>query len=363
MHSCTRRTVTAPDAGLRRARPSRRSLVSSGKSSRSRRAWTTSPSSERTTSTTRGAGRVRILPVLCGAERRLGARLHGVVGRHSDHPSDAPHIRRLQGSLVRDHRRPAAIRRARHITVPREAGILSDLFHEEEAEAWVRAHVEPVGGMELVHERPWGTVRRLPVAGGVAWFKECAPAQAFEPGLTAALAGRWSDRVPDVLGYDDEHAWLLLGDAGEPLGFDGGPEPWMSVLPRYAELQHGEAAHAAEHLDGGVPDRRIATFPALYETMLARELPLRRGDLARLRAFAPRFAELSDELAAQGIPETIQHDDLHGANVYPRGGTPRILDWGDSCVSHPFVTLFVTFLHLDEVGARDSAWYASLRDA
>jgi len=97
--------------------------------------------------------------------------------------------------------------------------------------------------------------------------------------------------------------------------------------------------------------------------MLARELPLRSGDLARLRAFAPRFAELCDELAAQGVPETIQHDDLHGANVYPRDGAPRILDWGDSCVSHPFVTLFVTFLHLDEMAGSNTAWCARLRDA
>jgi hypothetical protein len=238
--------------------------------------------------------------------------------------------------------------------------------HEEETEAWIRAHVEPMGAMELVHERPWGTVRRVPVAGGVAWFKVCAPVQAFEPRLTAALASRWPDRLPDVLGQNDERAWLLLGDAGEPLGFGGGPEPWLSVLPRYAELQRGEAAaHATEHLDGGVPDRRIATFPALYETMLARELPVGSGDLARLRAFAPRFAELCDELAAGGVPETIQHDDLHGANVYPRDVTPRILDWGDSCVSHPFVTMFVTFLHLEEMDGltRDSEWFARLRDA
>jgi hypothetical protein len=237
---------------------------------------------------------------------------------------------------------------------------------EEEAEAWIRAHVEPTGAMELVHERPWATVRRMPVAGGVAWFKECAPVQAFEPRLTAALACRWPDRLPEVLGHDDERAWLLLGDAGEPLGFGTGLEPWLSILPRYAELQRGEAAYAAEHLDGGVPDRRIATFPALYETMLTRELPLGRGDLVRLRAFAPRFAELCDELlAAGGVPATIQHDDLHGANVYSRDVNPRILDWGDSCVSHPFVTMFVTFLHLEEVDGltRDSEWLARLRDA
>jgi hypothetical protein len=239
------------------------------------------------------------------------------------------------------------------------------LLQKDEAEAWIRAHVEPLGGMELVHERPWGTVRRVSVAGGVAWFKVCPPGQAFEPRLTAALARRWSDRLPEVLGHDDERAWLLLGDAGEPLGIDSGPEAWLPVLPRYAELQRGEAAHAAEHLDSRVPDRRIVTFPALYEAMLARELPLSSGDLTRLHAFAPRFAALCDELASGSVAETIQHDDLHGANVYPHGPMPRILDWGDSCVSHPFVTLFVTFMHLEEMAGemRDGAWSARLRDA
>jgi hypothetical protein len=219
--------------------------------------------------------------------------------------------------------------------------------------------------MERVHERPWASVWRVRVADGVAWFKVCAPVQAFEPRLTAALAHRWPDRLSEVLAHDEQRAWLLLGDAGEPLGIGVGPQPWLSVLPRYAELQRGETAHVAEHLESGVPDRRLAEFPALYEAMLARELPLRGDALARLRAFAPRFAELCEELAARGVPETVQHDDLHGANVYPRDGTPRILDWGDSCVSHPFLTPFITFLHLQELGRPpcDEAWRVRLRDA
>jgi hypothetical protein len=171
--------------------------------------------------------------------------------------------------------------------------------------------------------------------------------QAFEPRLTAALARRWPDRAPTVLAHDEERAWLLLDDAGRALGVFGAHEPWLSVLPRYAELQRGESAFAAEHLDRGVPDRRLAAFPALYERLLARELPLAADEPARLRSFAPQLAELCDRLAASGIPETIQHDDLHGANVYPRNGTARILDWGDACVSHPFLTAFVTFLHLE----------------
>ena len=60
---------------------------------------------------------------------------------------------------------------------------------------WIRAHVEPVGAIETAHERPWATVLRVPIAGGIAWFKACAPVQAFEPRLSAELYSRWPDRV------------------------------------------------------------------------------------------------------------------------------------------------------------------------
>jgi hypothetical protein len=83
--------------------------------------------------------------------------------------------------------------------------------------------------------------------------------------------------------------------------------------------------------------------------MLTHELPLSATDWAQLRAFAPGFRRLCEELAAAGIPETIQHDALHGNNVYRRDGAASILDWGDSCLSHPFLTLFVVFLHLEEM--------------
>jgi len=136
-----------------------------------------------------------------------------------------------------------------------------------EPEAWIARHVEPAGPLDHVHTRPWSAVTRVPVAGGAVWFKACAPVQAFEVALTVALAERWPDRVPAVLGHDAARGWLLLGDAGRPLRVFGrdGLEAWLRVLPLYAELQRGEAAHADEHLAAGVPDQRLETLPAAYE--------------------------------------------------------------------------------------------------
>jgi hypothetical protein len=229
---------------------------------------------------------------------------------------------------------------------------------DEQAEAVIRAHVEPAASIELVHERPWGSVRRVATRDGTLWFKACAPVQAFEPGLTAALAGRWPQSLPAVVAHE-EGRWLLLRDAGAPIGFDGNPDAWLAILPRYAEIQCGETERAAAHVRSGVPDRPLSAFPALYESMLARPLPLEDTARARLRAFVREFAVLCDALSSAGPAETIQHDDLHGGNVYADHLAYRILDWGDACVSHPFLTWFVTFIHLDE----SRATVERLRDA
>jgi hypothetical protein len=235
------------------------------------------------------------------------------------------------------------------------------------AEAWIRDHIQPTGPIQMAHERPWATVLRVPFAGGTAWFKACAPVQAFEPRLTAELSMRWPDRVGEVLGHDEERAWLLLDDAGTPVQtFGSPPEIWRAVLPPYAELQRGEAPRTLEHLAHGVPDLRLAKLPARYEANLLRpDLPLDPAEVARLRAFARRFEELCIELAAHDIPEAVQHDDLHGANVYLRGDRLRVLDWGDSSISHPFFSLVVTFRFLEEVnGLRPGdGWFGRLRDA
>jgi hypothetical protein len=234
------------------------------------------------------------------------------------------------------------------------------------AEGWIRAHVEPTGAIETTHVRPWATVMRIPVGGGVIWFKACAPVQAFEPRLTAELYERWPDRVTEVLAVDEARHWLLLGDAGVAVGERGNPpEAWLEALPLYAELQKGETAYALDHIGHGVPDLRTAALPAGYERLLASELPIAKADVKRLQDYAPRFTELCSALAKLGIQESIQHDDLHVANLYSEGGNLRVVDWGDSSIAHPFFSLLVTLRFLEEFNhlAPSDAWFRRLRDA
>ncbi|MDQ1459207.1 MAG: hypothetical protein QOI08_691 [Actinomycetota bacterium] len=234
------------------------------------------------------------------------------------------------------------------------------------AAEWVCAYVTPIGRVQIESDQPWARVWRVPIQGGVAWFKVCAPVQAFEPRLTTELFERWPDRVAEVIAHDAERRWLLLADAGTPLRALGNPpEAWLDLLPRYAELQRSEAAHVTEHLRDGVPDLRVATLPARYDDLLGRDLPLDDDAALRLSRFAPRFAHLCELLAATGVPPSVQHDDLHAANLYVDRHRVRVLDWGDASISHPFASLVATFRFLEETNRLrpDDAWFARLRDA
>jgi hypothetical protein len=231
---------------------------------------------------------------------------------------------------------------------------------------WVRSAVPSAREVVLDRDRPWAAMYRVPTLEGQLWFKACGEVQAFEPRLTSELATRWPDRVVRVLAHDAERRWLLTADAGSDVGVAGNPpELWLRILPRYAELQIGEVEHVDAHLEGGVPDMRLETLPGRFDQLVARELPFDADEVARLRSFAPHFADLCRQLAAEHPVHSIQHDDLHMRSLFQDGDTLRILDWGDSSIAHPFGSLVVTFRFLEELNGLPPAhpWFDRLRDA
>ncbi|MGY2003039.1 phosphotransferase [Blastococcus sp. SYSU DS1024] len=215
-----------------------------------------------------------------------------------------------------------------------------------------RAGLEPAGPPEQVHVRVWSTAFRIPVrGGGVVWLKSVGPGSVQEPVLAEAL-GRWvPQRVLVPLAADRERRLLLLPDGGPTLRGAGSAEPaaWASMLADHARLQSEVAQHADELVCLGVPDHRPERLPELVEDLLADDEAQRVGrpdglaaDVrARVLAGLGEYAEACRELAGSGLPPTVQHDDLHDANVFVRGGRHRFFDWGDASVAHPFLVLLV----------------------
>lgn len=237
---------------------------------------------------------------------------------------------------------------------------------DPDADAWIAAAVEPTGPAESTHVRPWATVLRVPTANGDVWFKANAPELRHEAALLRLLAARRPELVPEPIALDLDRGWILMRDAGtrlcELVAEEQSLDRWLDVLPRYAELQLALAGDVDELLALGVPDLRLGTLPERYERLVD-ELD---GD-PRYRAAIPRVRELAAELGEYGLPETIQHDDLHDRNVFVGAdGGYRIVDWGDAVVSHPFFTLSVTLEGVIQWGLDDvegSVETAPFRDA
>jgi Ser/Thr protein kinase RdoA (MazF antagonist) len=116
---------------------------------------------------------------------------------------------------------------------------------------------------------------------------------------------------------------------------------WLDVLPVYAGLQLDLTPFAEELVALGTPDHRLGV------------LPVKAAAIPELADDAATIADLSARLAAFGIPETIQHDDLHDGNVFLRNGSPLVFDWGDACVAHPFLSMSVTLEGLIAWGVDD----------
>ena len=207
------------------------------------------------------------------------------------------------------------------------------------------------GKPDQFHVRTWSTVIRLPTDRGAIFFKAVWRPLRFEAGLTAAIASWAPDDVGIPLAVDERRGWLLLQDGGqrlrEILAKDRDIRHWHRILPQYAELQLSVSSHVGSALKLGTPDRRATAFVAQYARLIARSSLLRIGlqegltmqQGGKLRELLPQLRTWFDALRI--VPETIQHDDLHDRQVFVKDGQYRILDWGDSCVSHPFFSMSV----------------------
>ena len=218
------------------------------------------------------------------------------------------------------------------------------------AHAWIRDQLSaidarPLGEVEQPHVRPWSTAMRLATDRGALWFKANAPALAFEARAVRRLAGRRPDLVTELVAVDLERGWLLAHDAGERLrevlAREGHLGRWVEILPLYAELQLAAAEDSDAFRAAGVSDHRCALLPGAFERLVAETDELDRDERAALQERVEDVEAMCALVGQLGVPETIQHNDLHDGQVFVQQGRYRFLDWGDACVSHPFLTTAV----------------------
>jgi hypothetical protein len=228
----------------------------------------------------------------------------------------------------------------------------------EEVSPWIEDklsghNIRLIGEPDAFHQRPWSIVLRLPTDSGICYFKASAPALSHEAALTDALATWQPDCMPLVHASDRERGWLLMPDGGSTLRSHLHSTRDLhhlhKVFQRYAQLQMQMAARVDDLLTLGAFDRRLASLPEQYEQLLNtpdallmdQSDGLSSAEVRRLRKLSTHFNNLCQQLASSRIPETLHHDDFHDGNIFLNENSCTFFDWGESCVSHPFISLVV----------------------
>ncbi|MFT4216195.1 MAG: phosphotransferase [Micropruina sp.] len=178
-------------------------------------------------------------------------------------------------------------------------------------------------------------VWRMPTDAGEMWLKVVPDFFAHEGAIMTALG---PPGVPAV--YAAEPGRTLMANVSGS-NFDATGAALPPMIEKLIELQADWIGRGDELLALGLPDRRFAAELPRIEAVVADHLgdvpPDGRDALLGLVDDLPRrFAAIE----ACGVPDTLTHGDFHSGNVLGRPDERRtggyaIMDWGDSCLSHP----------------------------
>ncbi|MFB9908561.1 phosphotransferase [Allokutzneria oryzae] len=207
------------------------------------------------------------------------------------------------------------------------------------------AGITRIGEVEQPRVRSWATVLRAETDQGVVWLKACGPGTAFEAALYPLLHELTPDRVLTPIAVDVERGWMLLPDGGPTM--NGTSRDLAEVLAGYGKLQRDLTPHVDALLAVGVTDMRAEIMPTRFaEAMDAvsdyvdqRGSEDERATFTRLAEFGETYRGWCERLAADPVPPSLDHNDLHQNNVFASGA--KFYDWGDSVVAHPFASLLM----------------------
>jgi hypothetical protein len=164
----------------------------------------------------------------------------------------------------------------------------------------------------------------------------------FEVALYELLERVVPERILRPIAVDVGRGLVLLPDGGARLDDTDLAAALVTVLPQYGQLQRDLALHTDELLSFGIVDMRPAIMPDRYDEAVAAVEARAGRRLDQIREMRDTVVEWCARLGASQVAASLDHNDLHPANVFVDDGRARFYDWGDAVVSHPFASMLVT---------------------
>ncbi|HLK61338.1 MAG TPA: hypothetical protein VKU00_32610 [Chthonomonadaceae bacterium] len=243
------------------------------------------------------------------------------------------------------------------------------------ASAWLQTRAVALGRtvlapVEQMRSAYTSAILRVLTDEGYLYLKVIPDALAQEITITQRLAQQDSDHFPTLLATTPDR--MLLRDLGDrqPLGSHTSLARWEEIVRFYGELQVASVGSVPQWLAAGCLDLQTTHLAAQIQELIAhiserlQGLPqqLSGEERARLRTQESHLKALCEELAGYGVPDALEHGDLHAGNVALYATGFRLYDWSHACIMHPFYGFGSLFLDDDWFPEQPEA-LSRLRDA
>ena len=209
----------------------------------------------------------------------------------------------------------------------------------------------------------WGIsmVMKAESGAGPMFLKCSAPIFGQEAKVTGLLAEVTPDLVTRVAAVEPEAGWLLMYDQGRSELGERPQADWGVGLDLLATVQRAWTARTGELALAGATVRPIAGLADDLPAFATREVLASQLSVEDRRAWdaaVPALVAACRRLDELGPHPTLVHGDFHPWNVTDEPTGPRIFDWTDAAISHPFTDLAVYATRADDFAVR-----RAMRDA
>ncbi len=126
----------------------------------------------------------------------------------------------------------------------------------------------------------------------------------------------------------------------------------FSCKTQLAKIQKESVSHVTKLQGMDCPERSVSTIireylksslDSLHETKYITDHTYSQF-ISRL----PKIFSKCNRIESTNIPSTIEHGDFFGGNIIIHNNEPKIYDWSDSTISHPFLSIIVLLEEVKE---------------
>jgi hypothetical protein len=218
---------------------------------------------------------------------------------------------------------------------------------------WIEQALRDVGlgtVRDIIQVRAWSTscVLCVHATSGDYYFKAVPESLRRECAVTTYLAQHFPDAVPQVIATEPARRWLLMAACtGRKLEEVTDVVLWERAAVQYARLQVACVSRVRELEALGCVRRSLGALAEALGPLSTDTAALRPGEpdglsateIDQLQTCVPLLQGHCAQLAACGIPHTIEHGDLWPGNFLVGQDTCVLIDWEDVAIAHPFFSL------------------------